>query len=67
MVQAVVISKVNGIFILMVTECNNAPNKSMDTSAKQRLSYQRLLSNAELRVIGFAPRYLNRSMFPFEK
>ena len=33
----------------------------MDVRAKQRLSYQTFLVNSELRVIGFAPRHLNRS------
>jgi len=38
MVLAVVISKVNGIFIFTATEGNDAPNKSMDVRAKQLLS-----------------------------
>ena len=38
-------------------------NKSMDVRAKQRLSYRVFLVNSELRVIGFAPRHLNRSVF----
>ena len=33
----------------------------MDVRAKQRLSYQSCPLNSELRVIGFAPRHLNRS------
>ena len=37
----------------------------MDVRAKQRLSYQRLLFNSELRGGGFAPRHLNRSMLSF--
>jgi len=41
---------------------NGRHNKSLDVRAKQRLSYQRRPSNSELRVIGFAPRQLRRSI-----
>ena len=43
-------------------ENNDEPNKSMDVRAKQRLRYQTCPLNFSLRVAGFAPRHLNRSM-----
>jgi hypothetical protein len=41
---------------------NAPPNKSMDVRAKQRLCLLACALNSELRVGGFAPRHLNRSM-----
>ena len=43
-------------------EDNVPSNKSMDVRAKQRLCYQRRLLTFSLRVGGFAPRHLKRSM-----
>ena len=43
-----------------LVEGNAAANNSMDTRAKQRLCYQTGLFPSELRVFGFALRYLTR-------
>jgi len=42
---------------------NALSNNSMDVRAKQRLCLLACPLNSELRVVGFAPRHLNRSAF----
>jgi hypothetical protein len=44
-------------------ENKHAANKSMDVRAKQLLSYEHCLLTFGLRLIGFAPRHLNRWAF----
>ncbi len=51
-----VVCRIYGWLVL----CKDAPNKSMDVRAKQRLCYRSFLVNPNLLGGGFAPRHLNR-------
>jgi len=49
-------------FAQLSGENQDTPNNSMDVRAKQRLCYERRPLDFSLRVFGFAPRQLRRSV-----